>query len=87
MKFRLLSIMAGVAIVAGGIANTAIDVSADKPAPVVPHRHYKFTASGEKVYVGPNFCDVEASAQGFYGFHHNVHLTDPGLNDIHSEAC
>jgi hypothetical protein len=79
--------MAGIAIVAGGVANTAIDVSADRPAPIGAHRHYKFAANGDKVYVGPNFCDVDASAQGFYGFHQKVHVTDPGLNDILSEGC
>jgi hypothetical protein len=62
-------------------------VTADQPAPVCPHRHYKLTNDGEKVYIGPNFCSNAATAEGFSAFHYNVHLTDPGMNDIKSEPC
>jgi hypothetical protein len=72
-----------------GIAVTAISggVAADPPAHVPPHRHFKYSASGEKVYVGPNFCSNAATAKGFSNFHRNVHLVDPGVNDIWFEPC
>ena len=62
-------------------------VQADPPAPVGAHRHFITDSAGNKVYVGPNFCDIDATAQGFAGFHHKVHLTDPGLVDVLSEGC
>jgi hypothetical protein len=62
-------------------------VAADPPASVPAHRHYKYSGSGEKVYVGPNFCDNAATKNGFSNFHRNVHLVDPGINDIWSEPC
>ena len=62
------------------------EVSAQKPSLVGAHQHF-ITVNGEKVYVGPNFCEVDASAQGFSGFHHKVHLTDPGLVNVNSEGC
>ena len=70
-----------------GLIHATGDVSAERPAPVQPHRHYTMTASGQKVYVGPNFCDNEKAAQGLAGFHHEVHVKDPGLNNIQSEGC
>ena len=60
---------------------------ADKPGPVPPpHRHYVLV-NDSKVYVGPNFCAVPASEQGWVAFHHKVHVTDPGLVDVLAEGC
>jgi hypothetical protein len=88
---RIAALLIGITIGLGVIATSGMmmfgHVAADSPAPVPPHRHYKFTAGGEKVYVGPNFCTSAATAEGFYAFHRNVHLMDPGINDIRSELC
>lgn len=86
MKRSILALIPGL-IVGAVLVATVGEAAADAPEPVPPHRHYKLAANGEKVYVGPNFCDIEAAAQGFYGFHHKVHATDPGVNDILSEGC
>jgi hypothetical protein len=59
---------------------------ADPAPPVAPHRHYKINGNGGKVYIGPNFCDMDANAQGFYNFHANVH--ENGLSDrVFGEPC
>lgn len=86
MKRSFPALFSGL-IVGAALVATVGEATADAPPPVPAHRHYKLAASGEKVYVGPNFCEVAASAQGFYGFHAKVHLTDPGTNDILSESC
>jgi hypothetical protein len=83
---RIAALLLGITVGLGVMA-TSGRVTADSPAPVPPHRHYKLLASGEKVYVGPRFCDNIAASQGFYRFHQRVHLTDPGINDIKSESC
>ena len=83
----LLGITIGLEVTAMSGIMISRHVAADSPAPVLPHRHYKYTASGEKLYVGPNFCANAATRQGFYAYHRNVHLTDPGINDIRSESC
>jgi hypothetical protein len=44
-------------------------------------------AGGSKVYVGPDFCGIDAEAQGFAAFHHKVHVKDPGLVDVFFEPC
>ena len=59
------------------------------PAPPVGrHRHY-ILQGGEKVYVGPNFCEIAASDQGFYEFHANVHKGLPELAavEVLAERC
>ena len=63
-------------------------VLAEPAPPVKPHRHY-ILQGGEKVYVGPNFCEIPASAQGFYNFHENVHKGLPELAavDVKAEPC
>jgi hypothetical protein len=87
---RIAALLLGITI---GLEVTALSgimisrhVAADTPAPVAPHRHYKMTASGEKVYVGPNLCDNATTAQGYYALHRNVHLMDPGINYM-TEPC
>ncbi len=86
MKRGILALISG-SIVGSVLLVTVGVAAADAPPSVAPHRHFKYAANGEKVYVGPNFCDVEAAAQGFYGFHAKVHAQDPGVNDIQSEPC
>ena len=88
MSNRLIALLAGLAIGLGTvIATGAFDAEAGRPAPVSAHRHYVLDSTGSKAYVGPNFCEVEASAQGFAAFHHKVHLKDTGLAEVRSEPC
>lgn len=86
MKRYLFVFLASV-LIGTAFAFASGGVSAEKPPPIGAHRHFIVSSSGDKVYVGPNFCDVGASAQGFYGFHNKVHVKDPGLVDVMSEAC
>ena len=86
IRTKLAAGVALVGVLVGAFSAVTPNAFADAPTPVGPHRHYILVAD-EKVYVGPNFCDVDASAQGFYGFHHKVHLTDPGMVDVKSEGC
>ena len=86
MRSKLVALFAGLAMGASLFVGLG-GAQADAPPPIGAHRHFKIAASGEKVYVGPNFCDVSASDQGFYGYHYKVHAKDPGINDILSEGC
>ena len=83
---RIAALLLGITIGLGVMAISG-PVAADTPTPVPAHRHFKYNASGEKVYVGVNFCDNAATADGFSSFHYNVHVIDPGMNDILSEPC
>ena len=38
------------------------------------HRHFTFAGDGEKVYVGPNYCDIQVNDRGFNAFHQKVHV-------------
>lgn len=86
--FRLVStVIVGAAFAVSGLgAIGAPTASADAPPLVRAHRHY-ILVNEARVYVGPDFCSNAAPAQGFAAFHKNVHLTDPGLVDVRSEAC
>lgn len=86
--FKLASsVVVAAAITFSGLsALNAPSASADAPPLVGRHRHY-ILVNEEKVYIGPNFCDIAASDQGFAAFHKHVHLTDPGVVDVRSEAC
>jgi hypothetical protein len=86
VKLYWLAFMAAVLLGIG--FGTVANVSADKPGPPVgAHRHFFLDPNGNKVYVGPNFCEISASDQGFYGFHWEVHVKDPGLVNVDSEGC
>lgn len=74
-------LMASATLVAGAGAAVAA-----APPPVGAHHHY-ILVNEAKVYVGPNFCAIPASEQGFAAFHAKVHLTDPGLVDVRAERC
>lgn len=78
MKRTIVSLLVGSGLlVSAGVALAAA------PTPVPAHRHYTLV-NDEKVYVGPNFCELDAAEQGFAGFHHKVHA-DLGL--VESEGC
>ncbi len=52
---------------------------ADAPPPVSPHQHYLILPDGTRIAVGPDICSNPADAQGFYGFHENIHTGTPNL--------
>lgn len=83
MRKTVLGMAAAAVLGVGFFTGTAY---ADPAPPVPPHRHY-IVVNGEQVNVGPDFCHVDASANGFAQFHANVHLTDPGTVDVKSGAC
>jgi hypothetical protein len=82
---RIAMLLLGITIGIGFMA-VSRHVAADTPTPVTAHRHFKISDTGEKIYVGPNFCDNDATGDGFANFHRNVHLY-PGMNGIQSELC
>lgn len=78
-------------VMAAMMAASALPVLADPAPPVGPHQHYLGTPNGE-VRVGPNICaavggDSNASAQGFYNFHHNVHVNPDHPTDVRATGC
>jgi hypothetical protein len=76
----VIGIVVGISVVFGSGA-----VFAAKPGPApAPHRHY-IMVNEEKVYVGPDFCEVAASEQGWVAYHYKVHLTNIG--EVFSEDC
>jgi hypothetical protein len=77
------ALLVGVSIGLGAMAIS----SAEVPEPVRRHRHYTVSASGEKAYIGPNFCDTTITDTGFASFHNNVHLAEPRLSHISGEEC
>jgi len=85
MKARIAALIFGVAFGLALVFGSGA-AQADKPPPIGAHRHYVLV-NDSKVYIGPNFCDVDAAAQGFEPFHLKVHVTDPGLVDVLSEGC
>jgi hypothetical protein len=52
-------------------------VSADAPSPVAPHQHFIIQPDESQLAVGPDICANPTAAQGFYGFHQNIHLGTP----------
>ena len=83
----LLSVFVGSAIMATAGAALAGPALASPPTPVGAHRHYIIAGDGSKVYVGPNFCGIDAAETGFAAYHYQVHLTDPGVVDAKAEGC
>jgi hypothetical protein len=85
---RIAVLLLGITIGIGFMAASR-HVAADTPASVAAHRHFfKSSDTGEKIYVGPNFCNNTATADGFANFHYNVHKAQPGINNnIQSEDC
>jgi hypothetical protein len=64
-------------VLAGVFAGTTATAFADAPPPVSPHQHYLILPDGTRLPVGPDICDNSDLAQGFYGFHQNVHKGTP----------
>lgn len=50
---------------------------AQAPAPVPAHQHFLVLPDGSLLPVGPDICANAAAAQGFYGFHQNIHFGTP----------
>ena len=59
-----------------GISGAAF---ADVPDPVSPHQHFLVLPDGTQLPVGPDICANPDAAQGFYGFHQNIHMGTPNL--------
>jgi len=60
--------------------------SAEPAPPVGAHRHWFEAANGEQVWIGPNFCEMDVTRNGFAQFHANVHVSSIPL-DVHAAAC
>jgi hypothetical protein len=63
-------------IVAGVLASGGAAI-ADAPPPVPPHQHFLLLPDGTMLPVGPDICANPEAAQGFYGFHQNIHAGTP----------
>ena len=50
------------------------------PSPVGNHQHFIVQPDGSNLAVGPDICANPEAAQGFYGFHQNIHTGRPGQN-------
>jgi hypothetical protein len=50
---------------------------AQAPPPIFPHQHFLLLPDGSQLPVGPDVCVNPAAAQGFYGFHQNIHTGTP----------
>jgi hypothetical protein len=79
-------------VTAALMAASALPVLADPAPPVGPHQHYLSTPNGVQ-RVGPNICTalseehLNASRQGFYNFHHNVHVNPTHPTDVSAVGC
>ena len=72
--------MMAVSLVAGAIfLGTSAGALADAPPPVLPHQHFLVLPDGTVLPVGPDICANPQAAQGFYGFHQNIHTGTPNL--------
>lgn len=72
MRSLTLLLVAGASFF--GISGGAL---ADVPGPVPPHQHFLVLPDGSQLPVGPDICANSAAAQGFYGFHQNIHFGTP----------
>ena len=64
-----------------GISGAAL---AQAPPPIVPHQHFLLLPDGSQLAVGPDICANAAAAQGFYGFHQNIHAGTPNQSAMSS---
>jgi len=64
-------------VVAAAFLATASGAVADSPPPVPPHQHFLVLPDGSLLAVGPDICANPDAAQGFYGFHQNIHAGTP----------
>jgi hypothetical protein len=72
-KFALLLVVAAAFLAAPGGALAAA------PPPIGPHQHFLLLPDGTVLPVGPDICANAEAAQGFYGFHQNIHTGSPNL--------
>ena len=73
-------------LAAGGLVMaTAPAVPADAPHIVPAHQH-NITTPGGTHQIGPPRCDNPATAQGFSGFHQNVHFGTPNQEAFANES-
>jgi hypothetical protein len=69
---------AAVPLVAAACLFAAVPLAhADAPPPVPPHQHFLVLPDGTQIPVGPDICAQPEAAQGFYGFHQNIHTGTP----------
>jgi hypothetical protein len=67
-----------VLLVAGAsFLGTSAAALADAPPPIFPHQHFLVLPDGSQLPVGPDVCANPEAAQGFYGFHQNIHTGTP----------
>ena len=67
-----------VLLVAGAsFLGTSAVALADAPPPIFPHQHFLVLPDGSQLPVGPDVCANPEAAQGFYGFHQNIHTGTP----------
>ena len=67
-----------VLLVAGAsLLGTSAVALADAPPPIFPHQHFLVLPDGSQLPVGPDVCANPEAAQGFYGFHQNIHTGTP----------
>lgn len=66
-------------IVGAAFLGTSAGALADAPPAVPPHQHFLVLPDGSLLPVGPDICANPEAAQGFYGFHQNVHTGTPNL--------
>ncbi len=67
-------------IASASFLGTSGGALADPPPPIFPHQHFIVQPDGSLLSVGPDICTNPASAQGFFGFHQNVHTGTPNLS-------
>jgi len=70
---------AAMLLVAAGLFVGVPGALADAPPPVGPHQHFLILPDGTLLPVGPQICVNSDLAQGFYGFHQNIHFGTPNL--------
>jgi hypothetical protein len=72
MRSLTLLVVAGASFL--GISGGAL---AQAPPPIAPHQHFLVLPDGSNLPVGPDICANSQAAQGFYGFHQNIHTGTP----------
>jgi hypothetical protein len=72
MRTLAVMLVAGASFL--GISGGAL---AQAPPPIFPHQHFLLLPDGSQLPVGPDICANPESAQGFYGFHQNIHTGTP----------
>jgi hypothetical protein len=72
MRRLVLLLVAGASFF--GISGAAV---AQAPSPIFPHQHFLVLPDGTQLPVGPDICANPEAAQGFYGFHQNIHTGTP----------